>query len=78
MLGLGESLEEVEQVMQDLREHDCDRLTLGQYLQPSKFHLPVTRFVEPQEFDALAEVAEKLGFSNVAIFVTKVSQGRLE
>ncbi len=66
MLGLGESLEEVEQVMQDLREHDCDRLTLGQYLQPSKFHLPVTRFVEPQEFDALAEVAEKLGFSNVA------------
>ena len=66
MLGLGESLEEVEQVMKDLREHDCDRLTLGQYLQPSKFHLPVTRFVEPQEFDALAEVAEKLGFSNVA------------
>jgi len=66
MLGLGESLEEVEQVMKDLREHDCDRLTLGQYLQPSKYHLPVTRFVEPQEFDALAEVAEKLGFSNVA------------
>jgi lipoic acid synthetase len=66
MLGLGESLEEVEQVMKDLREHDCDRLTLGQYLQPSKFHLPVTRFVEPKEFDALAEVAEKLGFSNVA------------
>lgn len=66
MLGLGESVEEVQQVMQDLREHDCDRLTLGQYLQPSKFHLPVDRFVEPAEFDALYDVAIKMGFSNVA------------
>ncbi|NOX42430.1 MAG: lipoyl synthase [Gammaproteobacteria bacterium] len=66
MLGLGESLEEVEQVMNDLREHHCDRLTLGQYLQPSKFHLPVARFVEPQEFDELAVLAKKMGFSNVA------------
>ena len=66
MLGLGESIEEVQQVMQDLREHDCDRLTLGQYLQPSKFHLPVDRFVEPAEFDALYDVAIKMGFSNVA------------
>lgn len=66
MLGLGESIEEVQQVMQDLREHDCDRLTLGQYLQPSKFHLPVDRFVEPSEFDALHDIAVKMGFSNVA------------
>jgi len=66
MLGLGESIEEVEQVMHDLREHQCDRLTLGQYLQPSKFHLPVIRFVEPHEFDELAVVAKKMGFSNVA------------
>jgi len=66
MLGLGESIEEVEQVMLDLRDHQCDRLTLGQYLQPSKFHLPVIRFVEPAEFDDLAVVARKMGFSNVA------------
>jgi len=66
MLGLGESLQEVEQVMSDLREHQCDRLTLGQYLQPSKYHLPVIRFVEPREFDELAVVAKKMGFSNVA------------
>jgi lipoic acid synthetase len=66
MLGLGESTEEVEQVMQDLRSHDVDMLTLGQYLQPSKHHLPVDRFVHPDEFEALREVGEKLGFSQVA------------
>ena len=66
MLGLGETIEEVEQVMQDLRAHDVDMLTLGQYLQPSKHHLPVDRFVHPDEFEALREVGEKLGFSQVA------------
>ncbi len=66
MLGLGETSEEIEQVMKDLRAHDCDMLTLGQYLQPSKHHLPVARYVEPEEFDRLAEVARGLGFSNVA------------
>jgi len=66
MLGLGETLEEVETVMRDLRAHDCDMLTLGQYLQPSRFHLPVARFVPPQEFDSLAEKARALGFGNVA------------
>lgn len=66
MLGLGETREEIEAVMRDLRAHDCDMLTLGQYLQPSRFHLPVTRFVPPEEFDELAEVARALGFSNVA------------
>jgi lipoic acid synthetase len=66
MLGLGETIEEVEQVMRDLRTHDVDMLTLGQYLQPSKHHLPVDRFVHPDEFEALREVGEKLGFSQVA------------
>jgi len=66
MLGLGESIEEVEVVMGDLREHGVDMLTLGQYLQPSRSHLPVARFVHPREFDALAETGRKLGFSHVA------------
>ncbi|MBD3618767.1 MAG: lipoyl synthase [Chromatiales bacterium] len=66
MLGLGETLAEVEQVMQDLRDHDCDMLTLGQYLQPSRHHLPVERFVSPEEFDRLREIGEAMGFSHVA------------
>jgi lipoic acid synthetase len=66
MLGLGESLPEVEQVMYDLRQHGCERLTLGQYLQPSRHHLPVHRFVAPKEFDALGQRARELGFSSVA------------
>ncbi|MBL4852368.1 MAG: lipoyl synthase [Gammaproteobacteria bacterium] len=66
MLGLGESIEEVVEVMRDLRAHDCDMLTLGQYLQPSKHHLAVERFVHPDEFEELRKIGEKLGFSNVA------------
>ncbi|MCB1774482.1 MAG: lipoyl synthase [Gammaproteobacteria bacterium] len=66
MLGLGERREEVEQVMHDLRAHGCRMLTLGQYLQPSRDHLPVDRYVHPDEFDALRELGEKMGFSNVA------------
>lgn len=66
MLGLGETLEEVEEVMRDLRAHDVDMLTLGQYLQPSLHHLPVDRFVTPEEFDQLREIGEKLGFDQVA------------
>jgi lipoic acid synthetase len=66
MLGLGEEPQEVEQVLADLRAHDCDRLTLGQYLQPSRHHLPVARFVTPQEFEALGELARGMGFSHVA------------
>ena len=66
MLGLGETLEEVEAVMQDLRDHHCDMLTLGQYLQPTKHHLPVDRFVTPDEFNKLAEIGQKMGFLNVA------------
>ncbi len=66
MLGLGETMEEVREVMRDLRAHDVDMLTLGQYLQPSRHHLPVERFVHPQEFDALREYGESLGFRHVA------------
>ena len=66
MLGLGEDLEEVMAVMQDLRDHGCNRLTLGQYLQPSREHLPVTRYVEPETFDQLADTARALGFEAVA------------
>ncbi|MEC7368893.1 MAG: lipoyl synthase [Pseudomonadota bacterium] len=66
MLGLGEEISEVEAVMTDLREHNVDMLTLGQYLQPSKDHLPVSRFVHPDEFSQLGEMARELGFSSVA------------
>ncbi|MGV0005188.1 MAG: lipoyl synthase [Candidatus Porifericomitaceae bacterium WSBS_2022_MAG_OTU9] len=66
MLGLGESIAQVREVLQDLREHDCDMLTLGQYLQPGPHHLPVQRYVTPAEFSELGEYAKSLGFSNVA------------
>ena len=66
MLGLGETFEEVIEVMRDCRRHDVDMLTLGQYLQPSRDHLPVDRYVHPDEFEALAEEARTLGFKRVA------------
>ncbi|MFI4940713.1 MAG: lipoyl synthase, partial [Burkholderiales bacterium] len=66
MLGLGETLEEVEQVMHDMRAHGVAMLTLGQYLQPSAHHLPVQRYVTPQEFDALRVKGEQMGFTHVA------------
>lgn len=66
MLGLGETIDEVKQVLQDLRAHNCDMLTLGQYLQPSRYHLQVERFVTPDEFAELGVYAESLGFKNVA------------
>jgi lipoic acid synthetase len=66
MLGVGETIDEVEQVMRDLRAHDCDMLTLGQYLQPSKHHLPLVRYVHPDEFDRLGELGYALGFTHVA------------
>ena len=66
MLGVGEEISEVEQVMRDLRAHDCDMLTLGQYLQPSIHHLPLNRYVHPDEFERLGELGYELGFSHVA------------
>lgn len=66
MLGLGEELDEVRQVLRDMRAHDVDMLTLGQYLQPSLDHLAVDRFVTPEEFDELGAYAESIGFAQVA------------
>ena len=66
MMGLGETNEEIVQVLTDLREHGVNMLTLGQYLQPSRHHLPVKRYVPPAEFDELKDVAMDLGFSHAA------------
>ena len=66
MLGLGETHEEVLQVMSDMRAHDVDMVTLGQYLQPSAHHLNVERYWSPEEFDRLRIEGEKMGFFNVA------------
>ncbi len=66
MLGLGEEPEEIRQVMRDLRDHGCTMLTLGQYLQPSKDHFPVQRYLTPQEFKEYADYANELGFKSVA------------
>lgn len=65
MVGLGETDAEVREVMQDLREVDCDILTIGQYLQPSVKHLGVAEFISPQQFDAWREYGESLGFLQV-------------
>lgn len=66
MLGLGETIEELFEVLADLRKVGCDMLTLGQYLSPSATHLPVERFVPPEEFDRIGDQARTLGFSFVA------------
>ncbi len=66
MLGLGETDEEIIEVLKDLRAHGCEMLTLGQYLQPSRDHLPVQRFVTPETFDTLRQTAEAMGFTRVA------------
>lgn len=66
MLGLGETIPEIQQVLQDLRAHGVSMLTLGQYLQPSAHHLPVKRYVSPEEFDELRVYALGLGFTQVA------------
>ncbi len=65
MLGLGETTDELLDVLADLRAAACDTLTLGQYLAPTLKHIPVARFVPPEEFDALAELARTLGFHKV-------------
>ena len=65
MLGLGETLDEVLQVMRDLRDHDVDILTLGQYLRPSQKHLPIIRYVPQSDFDALKEAGMRIGFAHV-------------
>lgn len=66
MLGLGETDEEVLQVMRDLRAHDVEMLTIGQYLQPSDGHLPVLRYVTPETFKMFEDAAKEMGFSHAA------------
>jgi len=67
MVGLGEDDDEILQVMRDLRAHDVDMLTIGQYLQPSPHHLPVERYVEPQVFTVFEREAASLGFKHAAV-----------
>lgn len=66
MLGLGETRDELLDVLSDLRDQGCDYLTLGQYLQPGEGYLPVVRYLPPEEFDQLGEAARQLGFDKVA------------
>jgi lipoic acid synthetase len=66
MLGLGETREEVVEVMKDLREANCDLLTMGQYLQPSAKHHPVIRFAPPEEFSRYRDIGREIGFIEVA------------
>lgn len=66
MVGLGETKEEIIEVMRDMREHNIDMLTIGQYLQPSKDHLPVQRYVTPEEFDEYKRLADEMGFERAA------------
>ena len=66
MLGVGETREEIENTLADLRSHAVDMVTIGQYLQPSLHHLPVRRYVTPNEFDELRQVGERMGFRHVA------------
>jgi lipoic acid synthetase len=66
MVGLGETNEEILDVMRDLRAHDVDMLTIGQYLQPSRSHLAVTRYVHPDDFRMFEEEAARMGFVNSA------------
>lgn len=66
MVGLGETKDEVVQLMEELRKAGCDLLTLGQYLQPSSRHHPVTRFIPPEEFDEYEHIGQEIGFRAVA------------
>ena len=66
MLGLGETMEQVQATLRDLRAHDVDMITIGQYLQPSAHHHPVLRYWTPDEFKALEAYGMSLGFTHVA------------
>jgi len=67
MVGLGETDEEILQVMRDMREHGIDMLTIGQYLAPSGHHLPVRRYVHPDTFKMFEAEAYKMGFTHAAV-----------
>ncbi len=63
MVGLGEEMDEVKETMRDLRSWDVDILTIGQYLQPSRKHLPIERYYTPEEFEELKDFGKEIGFS---------------
>lgn len=67
MVGLGETDEEIRETMRDMRAHDIEMITIGQYLQPSKHHLPVSRFVHPDDFKKLEDYAYEIGFKHAAV-----------
>ena len=66
MVGLGETEAEVILVLEDLRKHGCDFLTIGQYLAPSKLHFPVFEFIHPNQFERYKDIAKQLGFEYIA------------
>ena len=66
MVGLGERDDELKQVFRDLRSHQVDMITIGQYLAPSQHHMPVDRYLTQQQFDELGDLAKSMGFSSVA------------
>ena len=66
MVGLGETMDEIVQTMEDLRKADCELLTIGQYLRPSQKHAPISKWYTPKEFEELRKQGENLGFKNVA------------
>jgi lipoic acid synthetase len=66
MVGLGETVPELEQTLKDLFVHGCDIITIGQYLQPTKKHLPVKKYYSPEEFENLEKIAQKIGFKKIA------------
>jgi lipoic acid synthetase len=65
MVGLGESMEELLDTLRDLRGHGCDIATVGQYLQPYERRLPVERYYTPEEFDAIRDAGEAMGFARI-------------
>ena len=67
MVGLGETDEDVREIMRDMRAHNIEMITIGQYLQPSDGHLPVLRYVTPDQFKIFEKEAYELGFTNAAI-----------
>ncbi|GIS65452.1 MAG: hypothetical protein CM1200mP3_17000 [Chloroflexota bacterium] len=66
MVGLGETLNEIKETMTDLRDSDCDLLTIGQYLRPTEKHSPISKWYTPSEFDILKNMGLELGFKHVA------------
>ena len=66
MLGLGESKQQLYTTLEDLRAHDVDMLTIGQYLAPSMHHYPVKRYIHPDEFEEIKQVSLAMGFTQVA------------